>query len=205
MMKLSLAVIICLILGVLQQVEATVILTVPSSPPCFGQTYKLTCTHPVLDADTNVRWERNGTGFNPKSTPNHDDDGNATTTTLTITVTREEFENIVYTYSCLTVNTSTDTVVRVYSNNITVDPLEKPYEPILNLTGKQLIVMFNDWCFEEYKFQYKVQICECTQSNERMDHGNCTPYTNNHGTFALYHQGGLTHAARCTVSIVDTY
>ena len=106
--------------------EATVTLTAPSSPPCFGQTYKLTCTHPVLDADTNVRWERNGTGFNPQSTPNHDGDGpTPTTTTLTINVTREEFENIVYNYRCLTLNTSTDTVVRIYSNNVTVNPLGK--------------------------------------------------------------------------------
>ena len=43
--------------------EAIVILTAPSSLPCFGQTYKLTCTHPVLDTDTLVRWERNGNGF----------------------------------------------------------------------------------------------------------------------------------------------
>ena len=64
--------------------------------------------------------------------------------------------------------------------------------------------MFNDWCFEEYKFQYKVQVCECTQSNGRMDHGNCTAYNKHQGTFALYHQGGLTYAATCTVSIVDT-
>ena len=105
-------------------VGATVTITVPSSPPCFGQTYKLTCTHPVLDADTNVRWERNGSGFNPQSTPNHDDEGGntPTTTTLTITVTREEFENKVCTYRCLTVNTSTDIVVRVYSNQVAVDP-----------------------------------------------------------------------------------
>ena len=103
--------------------EATVTLTAQSSPPCFGQTYKLTCTHPVLDADTNVRWERNGTGFNPQSTPNHDGDGpTPTITTLTINVTREEFENKVYTYRCLTINPSTDTVVRVYSNEVSVDP-----------------------------------------------------------------------------------
>ena len=109
---------------ILLVVEATVTLTAPSSPPCFSQTYKLTCTHPVLDADTNVRWERNGTGFNPQSTPNHDlvDVTDPTTTTLTISVTREEFENTVYTYRCITVNTSTDTVVRVYSNEVTVDP-----------------------------------------------------------------------------------
>ena len=91
---------------ILLVVEATVTLTAPSSPPCFNETYKLACTHPVLDADTNVRWERNGTGFNPRSTPNHDEeDGNATTTTLTISVTREEFENTVYTYRCITVLT----------------------------------------------------------------------------------------------------
>ena len=106
-------------------VGATVTITAPSSPPCFGQTYKLTCTHPVLDADTNVRWERNGTGFNPQSTPYHDDDDpTPTTTTLTITVTREEFENKVYTYRCFTfdVTRGTSDPNRVISNEVTVDP-----------------------------------------------------------------------------------
>ena len=104
--------------------EATVTVTAPSSPPCFGQIYKLTCTHPVLDADTNVRWERNGTGFNPTSTPNHDEDPTPTTTTLTITVTREEFKNKVYTYRCLTfdLNVGLSDPNRVISNEVTVDP-----------------------------------------------------------------------------------
>ena len=100
--------------------EATVTLTAPSSPPCFGQTYKLTCIHPVLDADTNVGWERNRTILNPQSTPNHDDgdDPTPTTTTLTITVTREEFENKVYTYRCFTfdVTRGTSDPNRVISN-----------------------------------------------------------------------------------------
>ena len=106
--------------------EATVTLTASSSPPCFGQTYKLTCTFPVLDADTNVRWERNGTGFNPQSTPNHDDEGGntPTTATLTITVTREEFENKVYTYRCFTfdLNVGLSDPNRVISNEVTLDP-----------------------------------------------------------------------------------
>ena len=107
--------------------EATVILTAPSSPPCFGQTYKLTCTHPVLDGQTDVRWERNGTILNPQSTPNHDDgdDPTPTTTTLTITVTREEFENKVYTYRCFIFNIicGTSDQNKIISNEITVDPL----------------------------------------------------------------------------------
>ena len=105
--------------------EATVTLTAPSSPPCFGQTYKLTCTHPVLDADTNVRWERNGTGFSPRPTPNHDVvETSTTTTTLTINVPREEFENKVYTYGCFTfdVTRGTSDPNRVISNEVTVDP-----------------------------------------------------------------------------------
>ena len=112
-------------------VEATVTLTAPSSPPCFGQTYKLTCTHPVLDAETNDRWERNGTGFNPTSTPNHDgDDPTPTTATLTISVTREEFENKVYTYRCFTYdgNVGFNDPNRVISNEVTVDP---PGESVL--------------------------------------------------------------------------
>ena len=104
--------------------EATVTLTAPSSPPCFGQTYKLTCTHPVLEGLTSAGWERNGTGFNPRSTPNHDGDISTTTTTLTITVTREEFENKVYTYRCFTFNITrgTSDPNRVISNEVTVDP-----------------------------------------------------------------------------------
>ena len=103
--------------------EATVTLTAPSSPPCFGQTYKLTCTHPVLDGDILLGWERNGTGFNPQSTPNHDDDGNTTTTTLTITVTREEFENKVYTFRCITfdLNVGLSDPNRDISNEVTID------------------------------------------------------------------------------------
>ena len=92
----------------------------------LGQTYKLICTHPVLGADTNVRWERNGSGFNPQSTPNHDlnVDPTPTTTTLTITVTREEFENKVYTYRCFTfdLNVGLSDPNRVISDEVTVDP-----------------------------------------------------------------------------------
>ena len=104
--------------------EATVTLTAPSSPPCFGQLYKLTCTHPVLEGLTNVRWERNGTGFNPQSTPNRDEDPTPTTTTLIITVTREEFENTVYTYRCFTYdgNVGFNDPNKVISNEVTVDP-----------------------------------------------------------------------------------
>ena len=104
---------------------STVILTAPSSPPCYGQTYKLTCLHPVLDGQTYVGWERNGTGFNPQSTPNHDgDDPTPTTTTLTITVTRKEFENKVYTYRCFKfdVTRGTSDPNRVISNKVIVDP-----------------------------------------------------------------------------------
>ena len=108
-------------------VGAAVTITAPSSPPCSGQTYKLTCTHPVLDADTNVRWERNGSGFNPRSTPNHDlnVDPTPTTTALTITVTREEFKNKVYTYRCITFDSNLGFINdpnRVISNEVTVDP-----------------------------------------------------------------------------------
>ena len=92
----------------------------------------MTCTHPVLDADTNVRWERNGTGFNPQSTPNHDlnVDPTPNTTTLTINVTREEFENKVYTYRCFTfdLNVGLSDPNRVISNEVTVDP---PGESVL--------------------------------------------------------------------------
>ena len=104
--------------------EATVTLTAPSSPPCFGQTYKLTCTHPVLEGDIRLEWERNGTRFNPQSTPNHDEDPTPTTTTLTITVTREEFENKVYIYRCFTfdVTRGTSDPNRVISNEVAVDP-----------------------------------------------------------------------------------
>ena len=103
--------------------DAAVTLTAPSGHPCFGQTYKLTCTH-VLEQQTHVGWERNKTGFIPQSTPNHDDDGNATTTTLTITVTREEFENKVYTYRCFIYdgNLGFNDPNRVISNEVTVDP-----------------------------------------------------------------------------------
>ena len=102
-------------------VEATVTLTAPSSSPCFGQAYKLTCTHPVLEGGILLRWERNGTGFTPQA---DDISGNATTTTLTITVTREEFENKVYTYRCFTfdVTHGTSDPNRVISNEVTVDP-----------------------------------------------------------------------------------
>ena len=108
--------------------EATVrvTLTAPSSPPCFGQTYKLTCIHPVLEGQTYVGWERNGTGFIPQSTPNHDEgETTPTTTTLTITVNREEFENKVYTYRCFTFNIirGTSDQNKIISNEITVDPL----------------------------------------------------------------------------------
>ena len=105
--------------------EATVTLTAQSSPPCFGQTYKLTCTHPVLDADTLVRWERNGTGFGTSASTTHDEvDPTPTTTTLTITVTREEFKNKVYTYRCITfdLNVGLSDPNRTISNKITVDP-----------------------------------------------------------------------------------
>ena len=116
----------CIIISVIVNVgEAIVILTAPSSLPCFGQIYKLTCTHPVLDADTNVRWERNKTGFNPQSTPNHvGDDPTPTTTVLTITVTREEFENKVYTYKCFTYdgNVGFNDPDKVISNEVTLDP-----------------------------------------------------------------------------------
>ena len=109
-------------------VEATVNLTASSSSPCFNQTYKLTCTHPVLDGDIRlgIEWERNGAGFTPQSTPNHDDEGGntPTTTTLTITVTREEFENKVYNYRCFTydITRGTSDPNRVISNEVTVDP-----------------------------------------------------------------------------------
>ena len=126
--------------------EATVTLTAPSSPPCFGQTYKLTCTHPVLDADTNVRWERNGTGFNPQSTPNHDENGNETTTTLTITVTREEFENKVYTYRCFTFNVTrgTSDPNRTISNEVTVEP---PGEYVVSVDIVAVVVHDIECCF----------------------------------------------------------
>ena len=103
-------------------VEATVTLTAQSSPPCFGQTYKLTCTHPVLVTST-LLWERNGVFFSPSSSTTHDeDDPTPTTTSLTITVTREEFENRVYTYRCYTDDQVTNESLRVYSNSIAVDP-----------------------------------------------------------------------------------
>ena len=127
-------------------VEATVTLTAPSSPPCFGQTYKLTCTHPVLDADTYIRWERNGTGFNPQSTPNHDlvDVTEPNNTSVTITVTREEFWNKVYTYRCFTfdLNVGIFDPNRTISNEVTVDP---PGEYIL--TNSSLVIAFTVFMF----------------------------------------------------------
>ena len=102
--------------------EATVTLTAPSSPPCFGQTYKLTCTHPVLEGGILLRWERNGTMLTPQA---DDTSGNTTATTLTITVTREEFENKVYTYRCITFDSNLGFINdpnRVISNEVTVDP-----------------------------------------------------------------------------------
>ena len=68
------------VLGVyfLLAVEATLILTAPSSPPCFGQTYKLTCTHPVLVTST-LLWERNGVFFGPSASTTHDEDETSTT------------------------------------------------------------------------------------------------------------------------------
>ena len=136
----------CVVHIVFTRIEATVTLTAPSSPPCFGQPYKLTCTHPVPDADTNVRWERNGTGFNPQSTPNHDlvDVTDPTTTTLTINVTREEFENKVYTYRCFTYdgNVGFNDPNRTISNEVTVDP---PGEYIL--TDSSLVIAFTVFMF----------------------------------------------------------
>ena len=77
----------------------------PSSLPCFGQTYKLTCTHP--DADTIVRWERNETGFGTSAIPTHYEDRHpSSANTLTINVTREEFKNAVYTFRCFNYNGS---------------------------------------------------------------------------------------------------
>ena len=107
--------------------EATVILTAPSSPPCFGldETYKLTCTHPVLDADIRLEWERNGTRFSTSASTTHQSvETSTTTTTLTITVTREEFENTVYTYRCFTYdgNEGFNDPNRVISNEVFVDP-----------------------------------------------------------------------------------
>ena len=104
------------------RIKATVTLTAPSSPPCFGQTYKLTCTHPVLDGGILLRWERNGTGFTPQA---DDTSGNTTTTTLTINVTREEFENKVYTYRCITFDSNVGFINdpnKAISNEVTVDP-----------------------------------------------------------------------------------
>ena len=102
--------------------EATVTLTAPSSPPCLSQTYKLTCTHPVLATST-LLWERDGVFFIVQGNPTHVEMVNSekTVTTLTINVTREEFENTSYTYRCYTNDQVTNE--RVYSNNnITVDP-----------------------------------------------------------------------------------
>ena len=105
--------------------EATVTLTTPSSLPCFVQTYKLTCTHPVLDTDTLVRWERNGIGFGTSASTTHHEDRHASTaTTLTINVTREEFNNAVYTFRCFTYDGKVgfNDSNRVISNEVTVDP-----------------------------------------------------------------------------------
>ena len=105
--------------------EATVTLTTPSSPLCFGQPYKLTCTHPVLDGDIRLEWERNGTRFGTSASTTHQSvETSTTTTTLTINVTREEFEDKVYTYRCFTfdVTRGTSDPNRVISNEVTVDP-----------------------------------------------------------------------------------
>ena len=124
--------ILAVYLSFLLVVEANVTLTAPSSPPCFDQTYKLTCTHPVLEVYTSVRWERNGTVFNPQAIPSHDGDySTPTTTTLTINVTREEFENKVYTYKCITFDITRGFLNdpnKVISNEVIVDP---PGESVL--------------------------------------------------------------------------
>ena len=99
--------------------KATVTLTAPSSPPCFGQTYKLTCTYPVRDGDTFVGWERNGTGLDPTLT-SHNSDDNATTATLMITLIKEEFGNENISYQCYTFNRRTLTTTN--SNKVFLDP-----------------------------------------------------------------------------------
>ena len=105
--------------------EATVTLTTPSSLPCFGQTYKLTCTHPVLDTDTHVKWERKGTRFSTSASTTHYEDRHApTATTLTINVTRGEFNSTVYTFRCFTYNGSVgfNDSDRIISNEVIINP-----------------------------------------------------------------------------------
>ena len=130
--------------------EATVTLTAPSSPPCFDQTFKLTCTHPVLQPQTDIGWERNGTGFNPQSNPNYDlmDVTDPSTTTLTITVTREEFENKVFVYRCLTfdVTRGTSDPNRVISNEVTVDPPGESESLLFLIIEIQILVYVHMYC-----------------------------------------------------------
>ena len=94
---------------------------------CFGETYQINCTHPVLDVSSGyintVFWNRNGTVFIPDGTTEQSVPINSTVTGLQINITKGVHEPGTY-YKCHVVrldSAANPPILR--SNNITVYPL----------------------------------------------------------------------------------
>ena len=94
---------------------------------CFGETYQIYCTHPILDGNKGylhtVFWNRNGTVFIPDGTTEQSVPINSTVTGLQINITKGVHEPGTY-YKCHVIRFDSEANLQTLkSNNITVDPL----------------------------------------------------------------------------------
>ena len=94
---------------------------------CYGESYQINCTHPVLDVSegyiTTVLWTRNGTELIPNGTTEQSVPINSTVTGLQINITKGLHEPVTY-YNCHVVRLDSAANPQTpRSNNITVYPL----------------------------------------------------------------------------------
>ena len=94
------------------------------NPACYEGVLRLLCSHPPLDTNTELEWERNGTFYSVQGSQTHKEMINPSkdVTTLTINVTRFEFEGKNYEYVCILKNHSTSLSSMIPSNKVTVNP-----------------------------------------------------------------------------------
>ena len=94
---------------------------------CYGVTYQINCSHPVLDGSRGYLhtafWNRNGTVFVTDNTTEQSVSINTTVTGLQINITKGVHEPGTY-YSCHVVRIDSAANPQILrSNNITVYPL----------------------------------------------------------------------------------
>ena len=96
---------------------------------CFGETYQINCTHPVLDVSSGyintVFWNRNGTVFILDGTTEQSVPINSTVTGLQINITKGVYETGTY-YKCYVLKRFNATFFsQLESNDVTVNPTSK--------------------------------------------------------------------------------